>query len=205
MYCSKCGAEIQDGTKFCAKCGAPTDGASVGTFGASSGTTGTSTTSPLTKTKNGLNWKTWLWIGAAVVGIIILIAAVSTPNYIADVKSWVINKDQGNSVPLETILDEYVHKQKWSSYKDDDAIYVECHGLLVDFEFSLKVRVTELGDDGQIFRIFGGTLDEYPMNGAEMTHVLDALCDAYENNTELIDVDDYVRWWLTGGGNYSPI
>lgn len=137
-YCSKCGAALGEGAKFCGVCGA-----SVHPSGQTSGQewqqagpnvqsadtgTGTTQTTP-DSSKGRKKWK--LYLGFAVVILfLILIVGSCTGNdkYIRMVKgSTLYAYDYGVSIG-DSLHKWFVGTEQWDSYEDDGDIYVTVVG-----------------------------------------------------------------------------
>lgn len=211
MYCPKCGTEIQDGTSFCPTCGTAVGGISTNDSDVSSGIDETSSATQFTSSatsakteKKSLNWKTWIGVGVVAVAVIIWIVAAATPNYISFVKTDSILEDEGYYETLETVLNKYVSRQKWSNSNEDGVSYVECEGLLTDLEFLLTVRVTDLDDNQAYLRVVGGSMDGYPQDGDTMSEVIRALYVAYDSDIGLLsEIDDFTRRFVAKRGGYA--
>lgn len=194
MFCPNCGNEVKDGAVFCSKCGTA--------VGVTTTSSSVSSTSPAIAQRKGFRWKPWIWISAAVVAVIILIITLPTFKVISLVKSEPILENEGYSEPLETILDKYVFKQHWSTTSQDGAKYVDCDGLLLDWEFLLTIRVTDLGNDQGFERVVGGSINGYRQDGDAMSNIIRALYEAYEDDIDWEDIEEYLRHWIVRGGVY---
>ena len=152
MFCKRCGAEILENTKFCAKCGTPVEnaaGAQRVSGVVSSPAFVPNAANPVvpgSATKKTL--KTLKWVGAllfAVVFIVVVVLAnkwAEKKDFVGAVKECKPFADQGLEYTYEEVLGRYISNATWFSNEVDKKAYVMISGRTVGYDANIAVTIT---------------------------------------------------------------
>lgn len=199
MFCKKCGAEISENTKFCAKCGTPVENVTGaqrvgGVVNSPAFVPNVGNPVPQGSTKKR-TLTILKWAGAVIFAVVFIVVVVlankmaEKKDYVEAVKTCRPFADEGLEYTYEQVLGRYITDAKWISNEigKDGKVVIFGRAAGYDADISVTITVTrdsKLSDTGIIKPKMVEIDNEETFDENEVVSFLRILFQSYDERYE---------------------